>query len=154
MSSSTNTSPHKQSPAAILVVPLVVGLILTLFAWPSARLEPRDLPIGVAGSPPAAGAIEQRLERQDEAFQLHRYADEAPAREAIKDREVYGAFVATPAGPKVLTASAGSSAVAQLLTHAASETPGGPATVEDVVPASARAAALPSSVLPLASPAS
>ena len=70
-----NPKSHKPSPAAILVVPLVVGLILTLFAWPSARLEPRELPIGVAGSQ----ALEQRLEAQDGAFDVRRYADEAAA---------------------------------------------------------------------------
>ena len=138
-----NPKSHKPSPAAILVVPLVVGLILTLFAWPSARLEPRELPIGVAGSQ----ALEQRLEAQDGAFDVHRYADEAAAREAIEDREVYGAWVATDAGLKVLTASAGSSMVAQLLTHAAGEA--NVTVVEDVAPATSRAAALPSSVLPL-----
>jgi hypothetical protein len=54
--------------------------------------------------------------------------------------------VATRSGPKVLTASAGSPAVAQLLTHAAEDarTP-----VEDVVQAGPRAPALASSVLPL-----
>jgi hypothetical protein len=137
---------HKPSPAAILVVPLVVGLILTLFAWPSARLEPRDLPIGVAGPPAAVAGMEQRLAAQDGAFEVARYADEAAAREAIEDRKVYGAWVATPDGLKVLTSSAGSSIVSQLLTHAAGESN---ATVVDVVPADTRAAALPSSVLPL-----
>lgn len=140
---------HKPSAAAILVVPILVGLVLTLFAWPSARLEPRDLPIGVAGAPPAATAIEQRLEAQDEAFDVHRYADEAAAREAIEDRKVYGAWVATPNGVKLLTSTAASSVVAQLLTHAASEGRGPQPAVEDVVPATTHAAALPSSVLPL-----
>ena len=78
-------NPHKPSPKLILVVPLVVGLILTLFAWPSARLEPRDLPIGVAGPAPAAQAVEQRLATQEGAFDVDRYADEAAAREAIED---------------------------------------------------------------------
>jgi hypothetical protein len=146
MTAADNRSAHRPHPAAILVVPAVVGLILTLFAWPSSRLEPRDLPIGVAGAPPAAEAIEQRLARQEGAFDLERYGDEAAAREAIEDRTVYGAFVATPDGPKVLTASAGSPAVAQLLSHAADES--GAATV-DVVEAGPRAAALGSSVLPL-----
>ena len=71
---------------------------------------------------------------------------ELPPRAAIEDRTVYGAFVATPGGPKVLTASAGSPVVAQLLSHAADES--GAATV-DVVEAGPRAAALGSSVLPL-----
>jgi hypothetical protein len=138
-------SSHKPPVAAILVVPIVVGLILTLFAWPSARLEPRDLPIGVAGAPAAATVLEQRLESQGGAFDVHRYATEAAAREAIDDREIYGAVVAAPGGAKVLTASAASSLVAQSLSQAA----GPRATVEDVVPASRSAAALPSSVLPL-----
>ena len=146
------STAHRPPPAAILLVPLAVALVLTLFAWPSARLEPRDLPIGVAGPAPAAQAIEARLARQEGAFELHRYADAAAARQAIEDREVYGAFVITPTGPRVLTAAGASQAVAQLLTGAAREvpTPRGAAevAVEDVVPAP-RGAALASSVLPL-----
>jgi hypothetical protein len=143
--SATHT-PHRPPAAAILAVPVVVALLLTLFAWPSARLEPRDLPIGVAGPPPAVEAIEKRLAQREGAFDLHRYGDEAAARKAIEDRDVYGAFVATAGGPKVLTASAASPAVAQLLTQAAGEA--GAAT-EDVVAAGPHAAALGSSVLPL-----
>ena len=73
----------------------------------------------VAGPAPATATIEQRLAAQEGAFEVHRYADEASAREAIADREVYGAFVATSGGPKILSASAASPAVAQLLSHAA-----------------------------------
>ena len=143
---SATQTPHRPPAAAILAVPVVVALVLTLFAWPNARLEPRDLPIGVAGPPPAAAAIEKRLAQQEGAFDLQRYGDEAAARAAIEDRDVYGAFVATPSGPKVLTASAASPAVAQLLTQAASETR---AATEDVVEAGPHATALGSSVLPL-----
>jgi hypothetical protein len=141
------TSEHRHpSPlAALVIVPLVVAVVLTLFAWPSAKLEPRDLPVGVAGPAPAVGQLEQQLGANPDAFDVHRYADEAEARDAIEDREVYGAFVMTPDGPKVLSSSAGSPAVAQLLGHAAAES-GAP--TEDVVPAE-HGAALPSSVLPL-----
>ena len=90
---------HRPPLAAILVVPLVAALVLTLFAWPSARIGPRDLPVGVAGP---AGA---RLAAAGGAFDVHRYADEAAAREAIEEREVYGALAR---GPKVLIASAAS----------------------------------------------
>lgn len=135
---------HRKPPTvAIVAVPLITALVLTLFAWPNARLEPRELPIGVAGPAPATATIEQRLAAQEGAFEVHRYADEASAREAIADREVYGAFVATSGGPKILSASAASPAVAQLLSHAA-----GKAAVEDVAPAP-RGGALGSSVLPL-----
>jgi hypothetical protein len=137
---------HRPPVQAILAVPLIVALVLTLFAWPSARIEPRDLSIGVAGAPTAANAIETRLSSQDGAFDVHRYAGEPAAREAIENREVYGAFVATAAGPKVLTASAASPAVAQLLTHAAA---GLGAEVEEVVTTPAAGSGLGSSVLPL-----
>jgi hypothetical protein len=146
MSHSTPNTPHRPPAAAILVVPLVVALVLTLFAWPSAKLEPRDLPVGVAGPAAATAPIEARLSAREGAFELHRYADEAAARAAIEDRDVYGAFVTTQAGPKVLTASAGSPAVSQLLTHAADDAG---AAVEDVVQAGPQAPALASSVLPL-----
>jgi hypothetical protein len=146
MSHSSTSSGHRPPAAAILAVPLVVALVLTLFAWPAAKLEPRDLPVGVAGPAAATGPIEEQLGAREGAFELHRYADEAAARSAIEDRDVYGAFVATPTGPKVLTASAGSQAVAQQLTRAADEA-GAP--VEDVVQAGPQAPALASSVLPL-----
>lgn len=145
-------SPHRPPPAAILLVPVAVALVLTLFAWPSARLEPRDLPIGVAGPTVAAEAIEQRLAARGGSFELHRYPDEAAARQAIEDRDVYGAFVVTARGVMMLTASGASQAVAQLLERAASESEArgraGAVEVQDVVPAP-RGAALASSVLPL-----
>ncbi|HET9736604.1 MAG TPA: ABC transporter permease [Solirubrobacteraceae bacterium] len=137
---------HRPKPAAFLLVPVAFAIILALFAWPNAEAGPRDLPIGVAGQPAQTRPIEQGLASRGEAFDIHRYADEAAAREAIEDRDIYGAFVATPDGAKVLTATAASAPVATLLTHAADETG---AEVEDVTAASARAGALPSSVLPL-----
>jgi hypothetical protein len=57
---------------------------------------------------------------------------------------VYGAFAATSSGAKVLTATAASQPIAQLLTNAAQPLP-----VEDVVAAGSVGAAIPSSVLPL-----
>jgi hypothetical protein len=125
---------------AILVVPVAVALVLTLFAWPSAKVGPREVPIGVAGAP----AVERALAAQDGKFEVHRYADDAAARAAIEDREVYGAF----ADGKLLTASAASPAITQMLTHAASES-GAPVEIEDVVPATQAGGALAASVLPM-----
>jgi hypothetical protein len=145
----TTPHTHRRPPmAAIIVAPLVAALVLVAFAWPTARLEPRDLPVGVAGAPAAIQGLEERLLATDGAFDVRRYDSEAAAREAIEDREVYGAFVAGPAGAKVLTASGASPMVAQQLTHAAGAD-GSAVVVEDVVPSSPAAAALPSSVLPL-----
>jgi hypothetical protein len=140
---------------AILLVPLAVAVVLTLFAWPAARLEPRDLPVGVAGPPAAVEGIERQLARADGSYDVHRYPGERDARAAIEERDVYGAFVATSGGMAVLTASAARPSVAALLEQVgagARPAAAGPAAVDDVVSApdeDPRGAALPASVLPL-----
>jgi hypothetical protein len=126
--------PRRPPPLAILAVPLVVALALSLFAWPAAELAPRDLPIGVAGPAPAARAIEGRVAQREGAFAVHRYRDAAGARAAIRDRKIYGAFAASPGGVTVLTATAASPVVARLLREAAPEG----ARVRDVVPTTAQ----------------
>ena len=171
MDSTTRRGPRSLA-AAVVLVPVVVAVALMAFAWPSARLAPRDLPIGVAGPPQATAAIERQLGQRGNAFDVHRYTDEAAARAAITDRDVYGAIVVAPGGVTVLTASAASPVVAQLLSQAATEAngsggaapgPGSPTgqapstagarpRVVDVVPADPedpRGAALSASVLPL-----
>ena len=112
--------------AAALAV--LVALAVTSFTWPAANLAPRDLPIGTVGAAAVPAGVEG-----------HRFADEAAARDAIRNREVYGAV----APGRLLVASAASPAVAQRLRLAA---PG--AAVEDVVPEPA-GMALGSLVLPL-----
>ena len=94
--------------AVVVLVPLLAGLALAAFAWPAARLAPRDLPIGVVAPAAAGDAIEQRLARDGDAVEVHRFADPASARAAIADRDVYGAIVVAPDGTTVLTAPAGS----------------------------------------------
>lgn len=172
MDSTTRRGP-RSLVAAVVLVPVVVAVALMAFAWPSARLAPRDLPIGIAGPAQATASIERQLGRRGNAFDVHRYTDEAAARAAITDRDVYGAIVVAPSGVTVLTASAASPVVAQLLSQAATEAggsggaaapgPGSPAgqapsaagarpRVVDVVPADPedpRGAALSASVLPL-----
>jgi hypothetical protein len=129
---------------------LVVAVAVAAFTWPAARLEPRSLSVGVAGTAPAAGALEQRLAEQSDAFDVRRYADEADARAAIKARQVYGAVVASPNGVTLLTASAASPAVAQILEEAFASRES--VRVVDVVPADRddpRGVAFSSLLLPL-----
>ncbi|MFD3945452.1 ABC transporter permease [Streptomyces sp. NPDC058579] len=129
----------RKTLAVLVLIPVVVALALWAFAWPAARIAPRDLPIGVAGPATATAPLEQRLAERDGAFEVHRYDSEAAAREAIEDRVVYGAVVVTPQGPELLTASAASPVVAGLLREAvtAQVPPGTQLTVTDVVPAPA-----------------
>jgi hypothetical protein len=120
----------------------------------AARLAPRELPVGVVAPGAAGAAVEQRLARDGDAVEVHRFADRAAAQAAIADRDVYGAIVVGPEGTTVLTASAASPLVAQLLQQAAA-TGGGaaaPVRVVDVVaadPDDPRGVALAASVLPL-----
>ncbi|MFZ4159450.1 ABC transporter permease [Streptomyces griseoincarnatus] len=154
--SPTSLPTHRRIAAVLVLVPTLVALALWAFAWPAARTAPRDVPLGVAGPPAATAPVAHQLEQREGAFDLHRYADEAEARDAIEDREVYGAVVVTPQGPKLLTASAASPAVAQLLQQAVAHRAGASGQAvptEDVVPAAAsdpRGAVLNTSVLPLA----
>ncbi|WP_236579697.1 ABC transporter permease [Streptomyces sp. HM190] len=148
--------PGRRMAAVIVLVPVVAALALWAFAWPNARVAPRDLPLGVAGPATATAQIAQRLEQRDGAFEVRRYADEAAARDAIEERTVYGAVVVTEAGPKLLTASAASPMVAQLLQQAVGEQAareGARVEVTDVVATPAedpRGSVFGSSVLPLA----
>ncbi|MFE1439941.1 ABC transporter permease [Streptomyces sp. NPDC058739] len=152
---SATPAPHARRMIAVVVlVPLVVALALWAFAWPAARVAPRDLPVGVAGPTAATAQLEHRLERQEGAFDVHRYADENAARQAVEDRTVYGAVVLTGHGPELLTASAASPLVAQLLRQAVAEQApeGTTPKVTDVVAApedDPRGAALGARVLPL-----
>lgn len=149
-------SANRRLIAVVLLVPTLAALALWAFAWPSARTAPRDLPLGVAGPAAATAQVEQRLAAHEGAFEIHRYADASAAREAVEDRTVYGAVVVTAEGPELLTASAASPLVAQLLQQAVAQqaaAEGTPVKTVDVVAAPAadpRGAVLNASVLPLA----
>ncbi|MHC3474946.1 ABC transporter permease [Streptomyces sp. 7R007] len=142
--------------AAVVLIPVLAALALWAFAWPAARTAPRDLPLGVAGPAAATAPLERQLARHEGAFEIHHYDDERAARHAVEDRTVYGAVVATAQGPELLTASAASPVVAQVLRQAVARQAAAAGTrvrTVDVVPAPAtdpRGAALNSSVLPLA----
>ncbi|MDO0916899.1 ABC transporter permease [Streptomyces sp. DT2A-34] len=142
--------------AVVVLVPALASLALWAFAWPAARTAPRDLPLGVAGPTAATAQVAKQLASHEGAFEIHRYADETAARDAIEDRTVYGAVVVTPQGPELLTASAASPVAAQLLQQAVAQQAAAQGTgirAVDVVPApetDPRGAALNASVLPLA----
>jgi hypothetical protein len=117
---------------------VVIGVLVTAFVWPSSEIAPRDVPIAVAGPPEAVGAVEQQLEQAvPDGFSVTAVGSEDEARQAVEDREVYGAVLLAPSGPpEVLTASAAGPVVAQLLQGVATSMAGdaaGPA-VTDVVP--------------------
>lgn len=146
-------APARALLIAVAVVVLQAALV-SWFAWPATQLEPRDLPVAVAGRPPASAAIAAQLAAaRPGAFKVTTVADAAAADALLRDRAVYAAFVITPTGPSLHVASAASPTVAALLTQAAAQLGGTAApTVVDVVPGSSddpRGAGFASGFLPL-----
>jgi len=112
---------------------VLLAILASAFTWPPSELEPRSLPIVVAGDAATADRAVSSLEAAagSDAFDIHVVADRAEAVAAIEDREAYGALL--PADRELLVASAAGPAVAQLLTQIARASE--PATtVTDVVP--------------------
>ena len=119
-------------------VSVLLGALVSWFAWPAKELAPRDLPVVVAGPAPATAAISQQLATAlPGAFEVTTAADAAAADQALRDREAYAAFVVAADGVSLHTASGASPTVAALLSQAAQQIGGGrPVTVVDVVPGS------------------
>ncbi|MFI6264553.1 hypothetical protein [Micromonospora sp. NPDC051006] len=138
--SSSPTRSRSPLKLALLVAALAVAvqaLLVPLFAAPAANLAPRDLPIAVAGPAPVAGDLAGRLAAaQPGAFAVTTLPDAEAADRALRDREVYAAFVAGLDGVTLHTAPAASPTVAALLAEAAGQLSAGrPVPVVPVVPA-------------------
>lgn len=114
---------------AVAVVALQ-ALLIPLYAAPAGHLEPRDLPVAVAGPPQVA---EQLAAAHPGAFKITAVPDAAAADAAVRDRAVYGAILVTAAGAEVHVATAAGPVVAQLLSQAAAGM-GPDVPVRDVVP--------------------
>jgi hypothetical protein len=109
-------SPWTAVARAVALLTVAVSVLLTAFAWPSVRSSAHDLPIAVAGPAPAIKQLSAALhERLPHAFDITEVADTAAAEQLIRDREVYGAIDVSSGTPKVILASAASTAVAQTL---------------------------------------
>lgn len=127
-------TPIARVTAIGLVLAAVVSVIVLAFSWPSVTADPHELPIAISGPAEAVTAAEDAVDsRQPGAIAFTEVDDRAAAVAAIETREVYGAVV-LGAEPEVLTSSASSLVVAQLLGTVA-------ATLEEGVNAQAAAAA-------------
>jgi hypothetical protein len=123
---------RRSSSVVLLAVGAIVVaqfLLVLMFAWSSSRSAPRDLPIAVSGPPAAARGLAHGLERtQPGAFTVAVLPDNAAARAAVTDRQVYAAICLSGAGAAVYTASEASPNVAQMLAQTV------PAAIEHVLP--------------------
>jgi hypothetical protein len=106
----------RRTALMIVGLPLVISLAAMAFAWPASRIAPRDLPVGIVGTSTASqNAVESLTRSEPGGFDFHLYPDQASARSAIENRDVYGAFLVKPGEVTVLEATAASTSVAQLL---------------------------------------
>src|SRR5262245_22606203 len=150
-----SSSPVPRRVLAIaLLIPIGLGLLVSWFAWPAREIEPRDLPVVVAGPQPAASGFATQLASvRPGAFKITVLPDAAAADGALRNRDAYAAFVLSSDGVALHTASASSPAVAQALSAAAQQLGGGkPVPVVDVVAGTAddpRGAGFGSGFLPI-----
>jgi hypothetical protein len=138
MSSSGRTNPPALLQAAAIAV-LVFALqlvVVPLFAAPAANLAPRDLPIVIAGPPPAATALSAALSGAEPgAFTVTQVPDPAAADQALRDRKAYAGLIIETSGLSLHTAPGASPAVANLLAQATAALGAGrPVPVVVVVP--------------------
>ncbi|MEU1862878.1 hypothetical protein [Streptomyces gardneri] len=155
---SASPSPWPAVAKAVALLTVSISLLLTAFAWPSVRSSVHDVPIAVAGPALAVQQVTPVLDqRLPDGFEVVEVADTAAAERLIRDREVYGAIDLSSGTPQVITASAGSAAVAQTLNGIAAGLGQAPGTVaavaaRDLVPLPAddpRGAGLAAGALPL-----
>ncbi|TCC09940.1 ABC transporter permease [Kribbella soli] len=156
MTTEAHAAERRRPPliAVITLLTAVLTVFLIAFAWPSARSEPRNVPLAVSGPTPAVAQIEAGLEQaMPGGFEITAVPDRQAAVQRIEDRDAYGAIVLDAAQPEVLTASAGGPAIAQVLTQlSARMSPENPAKVTDIVPLpkdDPRGAGLAAGALPL-----
>ena len=110
----THTPWKRAIPLGIALAALVAVVVLA-FSWPGVTSEPKDLPIAITGDAAQVAMVEQALEaKAGNVIAFTEASDRDAAVALIEQREVYGAIVlAQP--PEVLTASAASPVVSQLL---------------------------------------
>ncbi|GIH19775.1 membrane protein [Rugosimonospora africana] len=115
---------------------MFISALLTAFAWPAVHSSVHNVPIAVSGPAPAAAHVTAALEqRLPGAFQVTLLPNAAMDQKEVLDRQVYGAIDVSSGTPQVITASAASPAIAQVLQgvgNALEPSPGGVPTVRDI----------------------
>ncbi|WP_211320688.1 ABC transporter permease [Arthrobacter livingstonensis] len=120
---STTAPPHTRwglTLATAVGSAAVVAVVLLAFLWPSVTSRVHNLPVVVSGSGPAETALHAQLEKAG-VFAISPADNRAAAIAAVEARDAYGAFVVAPdgSGVDVLTASAASPVVVQIMNQAA-----------------------------------
>jgi len=148
-----SSTPVVRALGAAVGIAALLTLLLSAFAWPTHELEPRGLPLAVVGPEQALAQVERATAPLGEdALDLTSVDTRDDAIAAIQEREVYAAIVPGPSRTELMTAPAGSPAVATLLREALARAAPTPPTVTAVVPLpneDPRGAVFSSGALPL-----
>ncbi|ANJ26327.1 hypothetical protein [Agromyces aureus] len=130
----TAHTPLARVAGLALALVALVGVLVLAFSWPTVTMDPKDLPVAIAGPDAAVAAASEAIDEKAEgAVALETVDDRAAAVRAIEQRDVYGAVILGEK-PEVLVASGAGVAVAQMLTGVA-------ASLQEGVNAQAQAAA-------------
>jgi hypothetical protein len=126
--------PHTKWSRAILIgvgAAALVTLILIAFIWPTLTSSVRNVPLAVVGNSAQVTQLKTALDSKvSGGFDVTQVATRADAVHLLNTRDDAGAIILTGA-PEVLTASAGGTAVSQVLAGIATSVH---AKVTDVVP--------------------
>jgi hypothetical protein len=107
----------KQLVVSIGLAGVVVSMLLA-FGLSAIHANPHGLRIGVSGPQAATAQITAALNRTGPNYNVTTYPDEAAMAAAIKNRDIYGGFVAAPGALRVLDAPAAGATVATALSTA------------------------------------
>ncbi len=112
-----HSTPWPRAATLGILFSVIVCVVVVAFSWPSATLDPQDVPVAISGPATVLQTVEDAVDEQsDGAISLIEVADRDAAVESIETREAYGAIILGDT-PEVLTSSAASTATNQLMTQ-------------------------------------
>jgi hypothetical protein len=120
---------------AVALALLIQVAFVASFVVAQVNPQPHGVPVAVVGPPAAVGALQEPVERRHPgAFSLRRMVSSERARDALAEREVYGALLVEGRPAQLLVASAASPAVANMLRRSLGRVGGRPVAVRDAYP--------------------
>lgn len=117
-------TPWPRLTAVGIAGSLLVTLLVLAFLWPSKTSATHNIPVSITGAKALAAVIQSALaEKAPSTFDFVPAEDRDATLVLIRSWQTYGASVlaAQPKTPEVLTATAGSAAVVQILNGVATE---------------------------------
>ena len=130
-----------KSMAAIVGIPIVIGLMLWAFLAPTFASGPAGVPIALSAPEPMQDSIVQKIEEGagEDAPEIVVKHGEEEVRDAVLNREAVGGLVLAPEGAKAFTASGNGAPYVALIDGIASqlEAQGMSVEKEDIAPTTA-----------------